>query len=148
MNDTQKKAPWWWCTYIKKCRSCRMLLINYQKLSGGKKILYLLMRKETQKMYSLNSMKPSPKHRSARIPWVILQLMRVITQHKCGEDQWNCSNQAWRIFFMVNRCNKDRAVINPLPALTYRNVLDLKIACRAKRTQTYRHVRKFKCHWK
>jgi hypothetical protein len=35
--------------------------------------------------------------------------------------------------------------INPLPALTYQNVLDLNVACRAKCTQTYWHVRKFKC---
>jgi hypothetical protein len=35
--------------------------------------------------------------------------------------------------------------INPLPALMYQNVLDLNDACRAKRTQTYWHVRKFKC---
>jgi hypothetical protein len=34
---------------------------------------------------------------------------------------------------------------NPLPALTYENVLDLNVACQAKRTQTYWHVRKFKC---
>jgi hypothetical protein len=27
--------------------------------------------------------------------------------------------------------------INPLPALTYQNVLDLNVACRPKRTQTY-----------
>jgi hypothetical protein len=35
--------------------------------------------------------------------------------------------------------------MNPLPALTYQNVLDLNVACRAKRTQTYWHVHKFKC---
>jgi hypothetical protein len=35
--------------------------------------------------------------------------------------------------------------INPLPALTYQNVLDLNVACQAKRAQTYLHVRKFKC---
>jgi hypothetical protein len=35
--------------------------------------------------------------------------------------------------------------INPSPALTYQNVLDLNVACRAKRTQTYWHVRTFKC---
>jgi hypothetical protein len=35
--------------------------------------------------------------------------------------------------------------INPLPALTYQNVLDLNVACRTKCTQTYWHVRKFKC---
>jgi hypothetical protein len=35
-------------------------------------------------------------------------------------------------------------IINPLPTLTYQNVLDLNVACRAKRTQTYRHVRTFK----
>jgi hypothetical protein len=35
--------------------------------------------------------------------------------------------------------------INPLLALTYQNVLDLNVACRAKRTQTYWHIRKFKC---
>jgi hypothetical protein len=34
---------------------------------------------------------------------------------------------------------------NPLPALAYQNVLDLNVACRAKHTQTYWHVRKFKC---
>jgi hypothetical protein len=34
---------------------------------------------------------------------------------------------------------------NPLLALTYQNVLDLNVACRAKRTQTYWHVCKFKC---
>jgi hypothetical protein len=32
-----------------------------------------------------------------------------------------------------------------LLALTYQNILDLNVACRAKRTQTYWHVRKFKC---
>jgi hypothetical protein len=37
------------------------------------------------------------------------------------------------------------SVFNPLLALTYQNVLDLNVACRAKRTQTYWHVRKFKC---
>jgi hypothetical protein len=35
--------------------------------------------------------------------------------------------------------------VNPSPALTYQNGLDLNVACRAKRTQTYWHVRKFKC---
>jgi hypothetical protein len=35
--------------------------------------------------------------------------------------------------------------INPLPALTYHNILDLNVACRAKRTQMYWHVHKFKC---
>jgi hypothetical protein len=36
--------------------------------------------------------------------------------------------------------------VNPLPALTYKNVLDLNVACRAKRTQMYYwHVCKFKC---
>jgi hypothetical protein len=29
-QDTQKKAPWWWRTYVETRRSCRMLLINYQ----------------------------------------------------------------------------------------------------------------------
>jgi hypothetical protein len=39
-----------------------------------------------------------------------------------------------------------RTVINPLLALTYKNVLDLTVACRAKRTQMYYwHVCKFKC---
>jgi hypothetical protein len=33
---------------------------------------------------------------------------------------------------------------NPLPALKYQNVLDLNVAYRAKRTQTYWHIRKFK----
>jgi hypothetical protein len=28
-QDTQKKAPWWWRTYVETCRSCRML-INYR----------------------------------------------------------------------------------------------------------------------
>jgi hypothetical protein len=28
-QDTKKKAPWWWRTYVETCRSCRML-INYQ----------------------------------------------------------------------------------------------------------------------
>jgi hypothetical protein len=42
--------------------------------------------------------------------------------------------------YKMNSC-----VINPLPALTYQNVLDLNVACRAKRTQTYWYVRKFKC---
>jgi hypothetical protein len=36
-------------------------------------------------------------------------------------------------------------VINPLTALMYQNVLDLNVACLAKHTQTYWHVRKFKC---
>jgi hypothetical protein len=35
--------------------------------------------------------------------------------------------------------------VNPLPALMYQNVLDLNVACQAKCTQTYWHVRKFKC---
>jgi hypothetical protein len=35
--------------------------------------------------------------------------------------------------------------INPLPALMYQNVLDLNVACRAKHTQTYWHIHKFKC---
>jgi hypothetical protein len=34
--------------------------------------------------------------------------------------------------------------INPLLALMYQNILDLNVACQAKRTQTYWHVRKFK----
>jgi hypothetical protein len=34
---------------------------------------------------------------------------------------------------------------NPLPALTYQSILDLNVNCQAKRTQTYWHVRKFKC---
>jgi hypothetical protein len=38
-----------------------------------------------------------------------------------------------------------RRGLDPLPALTYQNVLHLNVACRAKRTQTYWHVRKFKC---
>jgi hypothetical protein len=29
-QDTQKGTPWWWRTYVVTCRSCRMLLINYQ----------------------------------------------------------------------------------------------------------------------
>jgi hypothetical protein len=37
------------------------------------------------------------------------------------------------------------ALFNPMPALTYQNVLDLNVACRAKRNQTYWHVRKFQC---
>jgi hypothetical protein len=37
------------------------------------------------------------------------------------------------------------SILNPLPALTYQNVLDLNVACWAKHTQTYWHVRKFKC---
>jgi hypothetical protein len=36
-------------------------------------------------------------------------------------------------------------LFNPLPALTYPNVLDLNVACWAKRIQTYWHLRKFKC---
>jgi hypothetical protein len=32
--------------------------------------------------------------------------------------------------------------VNPLPALTYQNILDLNVACRSKRTGV---VRKFKC---
>jgi hypothetical protein len=39
----------------------------------------------------------------------------------------------------------ERGYFNPLPALTYQNVLDLNVSCQAKRTQTYWHVRKFKC---
>jgi hypothetical protein len=35
--------------------------------------------------------------------------------------------------------------LNPLPALMYQNVLDLNVACRAKRTPMYWHVRKLKC---
>jgi hypothetical protein len=39
----------------------------------------------------------------------------------------------------------ERPGINPLLALTYQNVLDLIVTCRAKRFQTYWHVRTFKC---
>jgi hypothetical protein len=39
----------------------------------------------------------------------------------------------------------DRLIFNPLPAVTYQNILDLNVACRAKRTQMYWHVCKFKC---
>jgi hypothetical protein len=42
-------------------------------------------------------------------------------------------------------CNQSTVQFNPLPALTYQNILDINVACRAKRTQTYWHVRKFKC---
>jgi hypothetical protein len=46
---------------------------------------------------------------------------------------------------LVQRCDEQ---INPLLALTYQNVLDLNVTCRAKRTQTYWHVRKFNAHRK
>jgi hypothetical protein len=55
------------------------------------------------------------------------------------------------MFFLVqqhwgrSRYQHFTANFNPLPALMYQNVLDLNVACRAKRTQTYWHVRKFKC---
>jgi hypothetical protein len=42
--------------------------------------------------------------------------------------------------------NYDNNVItNPVLALTYQNVLDLNVTCRAKCTQMYWHVHKFKC---
>jgi hypothetical protein len=41
--------------------------------------------------------------------------------------------------------NKRRKHINPLLAVMYQNVLDLNVACWAKRTRTYWHVRQFKC---
>jgi hypothetical protein len=40
---------------------------------------------------------------------------------------------------------QEKNYFNPLPALMYQNVLDLNVTCRAKRTQTYWHVCKFKC---
>jgi hypothetical protein len=55
-------------------------------------------------------------------------------------------------FFLCVPCSGLKEVIitllvylNPFPALTYQNVLDLNVACQAKRTQTYWHIRKFKC---
>jgi hypothetical protein len=37
-------------------------------------------------------------------------------------------------------------LLNPLLALTYKNLLDLNVTCWAKRTQTYWHVHKLDAH--
>jgi hypothetical protein len=57
------------------------------------------------------------------------------------------SRMSQRIWFFIYQDGQlfVMKLINPLLALTYQNVLDLNVACRAKRTQTYWQVRKFKC---
>jgi hypothetical protein len=54
----------------------------------------------------------------------------------------------YKIKRFVNLCLWSNVMVcsfNPLPALTYQNVMDLNFACQAKCTQTYWHVHKFKC---
>jgi hypothetical protein len=33
-QDTQKKTTWLWRTHVETCRSCKMLLINYQNIAS------------------------------------------------------------------------------------------------------------------
>jgi hypothetical protein len=51
-----------------------------------------------------------------------------------------CMFSVYSSAFNLTRCSAWLLVhplFNPLPALTYQNVLDLNVARRAKRTQTY-----------
>jgi hypothetical protein len=41
-QDTQKKAPWWWRTYVETCRSCRILINNQNSACVG--LLYVYMK--------------------------------------------------------------------------------------------------------
>jgi hypothetical protein len=50
----------------------------------------------------------------------------------------------YEIVFMLLRALRFTE-INPLPVLTHSSVLDLNVACRAKRTKTYWQVHIFKC---
>jgi hypothetical protein len=73
---------------VGKEKVAKIIAKNIRQFRVKKKISpYLLTKKEIQKMYGLNAMKPSPKQRSTWILRAILRSMTVIAQHECREDQ-------------------------------------------------------------
>jgi hypothetical protein len=98
-QDTQKKAPWWWRTYVETCRICRMLLINYQN-SAFVGLLYILSSSSSKsqiftKMYNF---KTNPSSLYIFDVWYYSKATNLDTSSKLSgwvESSWRQLHHGW-----------------------------------------------------